>query len=45
MIVPNVILKEKIGPDLHDVETKEYFQKSRVVVFSMTGAYKPVCSN
>ena len=45
MIVPNVILKEKIGPDWHDVETKEYFQKSRVVVFSLPGAYTPVCSN
>ena len=45
MIVPNVTLKEKIGPDWHDVETKEYFQKSRVVVFSLPGAFTPVCSN
>ena len=45
MIVPNVILKEKIGPDWHDIETKEYFQKSRVIVFSLPGAYTPVCSN
>ena len=45
MIVPNVEIKIKEGPDWVEHMTHEWFKKRRVVLVSIPGAFTPVCSS
>lgn len=45
MIIPNVEVKLKSGPDWIEHWTHEWFKKRRVVLVSIPGAFTPVCSS
>ena len=45
MLVPESSFQVKHGPDWETVTTDDYFKGKRVVVFSLPGAFTPVCSS
>lgn len=45
MRVPDVVFKEKIGPDWDEWSTEDIFKNQRSVIVSLPGAFTPVCSS
>lgn len=45
MLVPDSTFQLKNGPDWETATTDDYFKGKRVVVFSLPGAFTPVCSS
>jgi thioredoxin-dependent peroxiredoxin len=45
MLVPDSTFQLKNGPDWETSTTDDYFKGKRVVVFSLPGAFTPVCSS
>ena len=45
MLVPNSTFQVKHGPDWETATTDDYFKGKKVVVFSLPGAFTPVCSS
>lgn len=45
MLVPDSTFQIKYGPDWETKTTDDYFKGKRVVVFSLPGAFTPVCSS
>ena len=45
MKIPHIQFKVRIGPDWYEETTTDYFKGKRVIVFSLPGAFTPICSS